>query len=151
MTKAELVLCSQQGSFCVRALPMRDVSQWLGAYGKWSLLSDKNWELKIIQSQKSDIAPVPYPTVDHSEQKCAHFFSEWCIVGHWTGAVWDSECHKIIDGILTYQFYIEWAILDSIHEQVQSIQTFLTLVGFERFVYRHPILCPHTQAMGFLS
>ena len=25
-------------------------------------------------------APVPYSTVHHSEQKCAHFSSEWCIV-----------------------------------------------------------------------
>ena len=25
----------------------------------------------------------------HSEQKCAHFCSEWCIVGYGTGAFWD--------------------------------------------------------------
>ena len=25
----------------------------------------------------------------HSEQKCAHFCSEWCIVGYGTGALWD--------------------------------------------------------------
>ena len=33
--------------------------------------------------------PVPYPTVHHSEQKCAQFYSEWCIVGYGTGASWD--------------------------------------------------------------
>ena len=33
--------------------------------------------------------PVPYPTMHHSEQKCAHFCSEWCIVGYGTGALWD--------------------------------------------------------------
>ena len=25
----------------------------------------------------------------HSEQKCAHFYSEWCVVGYETGALWD--------------------------------------------------------------
>ena len=25
---------------------------------------------------------VPYPTIHHSEQECAHFRSEWCIVGY---------------------------------------------------------------------
>ena len=38
---------------------------------------------------KSHNAPVPYPTMHHSEQKCAHFCSEWCIVGYETGALWD--------------------------------------------------------------
>ena len=39
--------------------------------------------------QKSHNAPVPYPTMQHSEQKCAHFCSECCIVGYETGALWD--------------------------------------------------------------
>ena len=34
-------------------------------------------------------APVPYLTMHHSEQKCAHFFSEWCIVRCRIGALWD--------------------------------------------------------------
>ena len=38
---------------------------------------------------KSHNAPVLYPTVFHSEQKCAHFYSEWSIVGYGTGAFWD--------------------------------------------------------------
>ena len=38
---------------------------------------------------KSQNAPVPYPTILHSEQKCAHFCSEWSIVGYGTGAFWD--------------------------------------------------------------
>ena len=29
------------------------------------------------------------PTMHHSEQKCAHFCSEWCIVGFGTDALWD--------------------------------------------------------------
>ena len=32
---------------------------------------------------------VPYPTMHQLEQKCAHFCSEWCIVGYVTGALWD--------------------------------------------------------------
>ena len=38
---------------------------------------------------KSHSAPVPYPTMLHSEQKCAHFCSEWSIVEYGTGAFWD--------------------------------------------------------------
>ena len=38
---------------------------------------------------KSQNAPVPYPTILYSEQKCAHFCSEWSIVGYVTGALWD--------------------------------------------------------------
>ena len=44
---------------------------------------------EIDQPHKSHNAPVPYPTMHHSEQKCAHFCSEWCIVGYGTGALWD--------------------------------------------------------------
>ena len=38
--------------------------------------------------RKSQNAPVPYPTMLHSEQQCAHFCSEWNIVGYRTGAFW---------------------------------------------------------------
>ena len=38
---------------------------------------------------KSQNAPIPYPTMLYSEQKCAHFYSEWSIVGYGTGAFWD--------------------------------------------------------------
>ena len=38
---------------------------------------------------KSQNAPVPYPTMLYSEQKCAHFCSEWSIVGYGIGAFWD--------------------------------------------------------------
>ena len=41
----------------------------------------------ISQIRKSDIAPVPYPQIYNSEQKCTHFRSELCIVG--TGALWN--------------------------------------------------------------
>ena len=30
-------------------------------------------------------APVPYPTMHHSKNKCEHFCSEWCIMGYRTG------------------------------------------------------------------
>ena len=38
---------------------------------------------------KSQNAPVPYPTMLHSEQKCAHFCSQWNLVGYGTGVFWD--------------------------------------------------------------
>ena len=33
--------------------------------------------------------PLPNPTMHHSEQKCAHFCSEWHIVKYGTAALWD--------------------------------------------------------------
>ena len=44
---------------------------------------------RIDLIHKSQNAPVPYPTMLNSEQKCAHFCSEWSIVGYGTGAFWD--------------------------------------------------------------
>ena len=49
-------------------------------------LQSHSW--KIYQSHKSHTAPVPYPTMHNSEQKCVHFCSEWCIVGYGTDACW---------------------------------------------------------------
>ena len=49
-------------------------------------ISTQPW---IDQFHKFRNAPVPYPTILHSEQKCAHFCSEWSIVGYGTGAFWD--------------------------------------------------------------
>ena len=43
----------------------------------------------IVQSHKSHNAPIPCPTMHHSQQKCAHFCDKWCIVGYRTGALWD--------------------------------------------------------------
>ena len=43
----------------------------------------------IDQFHKFNNAPVPYPAMFHSEQKCAFFCSEWSIVGYGTGAFWD--------------------------------------------------------------
>ena len=42
----------------------------------------------IHQSHKFRKSPVPYPTRYHSEQRCAHFCSEWCIVEYGTGPLW---------------------------------------------------------------
>ena len=38
---------------------------------------------------KSHNSPIPYVTMYHSEQRYAHFCSEWCIVVYGTGALWD--------------------------------------------------------------
>ena len=39
--------------------------------------------------RKSHTAPSPYHKIHHSEQKCAHFCSEWCIMWYWTGVLSD--------------------------------------------------------------
>ena len=47
---------------------------------------------------KSQNAPVPYPTILHSEQKCVHFCSEWSIVDMKQEHSWICEI-----GILTLE------------------------------------------------
>ena len=61
-----------------------------------SVLNGALWDMGQVHCRICEIvlleshnAPVPHPTVHHSEQKCAHFCSEWCIVGYGTGALWD--------------------------------------------------------------
>ena len=61
----------------------------------WANFLHKNcqWQytgpVLIMRIEHYHKAPVPYPTMHHSEQKCAHFCSEWCIVGCGIGALWD--------------------------------------------------------------
>ena len=43
-----------------------------------------------------DDAPFPYPTMLHSEQKCAHLCSEWSIVGYGTGTFWDLRNYAVL-------------------------------------------------------
>ena len=50
----------------------------------------------IDQFHKSQKDPVPYPTMLLLEQKCAHFCSEWSIVGYGTGAFWDCWSRSIL-------------------------------------------------------
>ena len=51
---------------------------------------DADWtKWQLIPIHKSQNASVPYPTILHSEQKCAHFCTEWSIVGYGTDAFWD--------------------------------------------------------------
>ena len=61
--------------------------------GSWCNRQAITWTNVLLVSidliHKSQIAPAPYPTIPHSEQKCAYFCSEWGIVGHGTGAFWD--------------------------------------------------------------
>ena len=51
---------------------------------------------------KSQNALVPYPTMIHSEQKCALFCSDWSIVGYGTGAFWDLWNWSIQNHLHTY-------------------------------------------------
>ena len=43
----------------------------------------------IELSHKSHNAPVPYPIMHHSEQKCGHLCSWWHIVRYGIGVLWD--------------------------------------------------------------
>ena len=49
-------------------------------WGKW---------LQIDLIKNSQNAPVPYPTMLHSEQKCAHFCSEWNSMAYGISAFWN--------------------------------------------------------------
>ena len=42
-----------------------------------------------ICNDKSHNAPAPYPTMHHSDQRCADFCSEWCILVYGTGVLCD--------------------------------------------------------------
>ena len=55
---------------------------------RWATVPDKKLH-RIDLIHKSHNATVPYSTMHHSEQKCAHFCSEWCIVGYETSELWD--------------------------------------------------------------
>ena len=65
------------------------------------------WAMKVFAYTVIDLihtsqnAPAPYPTMHHSEQKCAHFYSEWGIVGYGTGAFWDVWIKSIGDSPIT--------------------------------------------------
>ena len=48
----------------------------------------------ILPIDQSHNASVPYLTINHSKQKCAHFCSEWCILGYGTSALWDRSVAK---------------------------------------------------------
>ena len=68
------------------------------------------------QMNKSHNAPAPYPTMHHSEQKCAIFCSEWCIVWYETGALWDF-------GQLTHHIRPEVAPLVKLQRPLQLLPT----------------------------
>ena len=62
----------------------------------WDTMTSLKCENIIDQSHKSHIASVSYPTMHHSEQKCGHFCSEWCIVGYENDALWDLWIRSIV-------------------------------------------------------
>ena len=77
-----------QGSVTGKMFPFDDVTMtrvpFLGGNSKSVRTTGT-----IDQSHKTNNAPVPYPTIHHSEQKYVHFCSDRCIVGYGTGALWD--------------------------------------------------------------
>ena len=68
-------------SMMTRPIPEQYVRTY--AYSYWGHI------LLIDLIHKSQNAPAPYPTMPHSEQKCAHFCSEWNTMGYGTRAFWD--------------------------------------------------------------
>ena len=64
----------------------------------------------IDQLHKSLNTPVPYPTMLHSEQKCARFCSEWSIMGYGTGAFWELWIRSVGRGEYT-DMVLVWSLL----------------------------------------
>ena len=58
-------------------------------------------DITMDKSCKSHNALFPYPTMYNSEQKCAHFCSEWCIVGYGTGALWGLWMRSLLRGFMS--------------------------------------------------
>ena len=91
-----------------------------------------NLQLLIDLINKSQNAPVPYPTMLHSEQRCAHFCSEWSIVGYGTGAFWD-----------LWNWFIQLA--QTVHSvtlthHISAIVENFTSNGYNRHDYQGPFL-----------
>ena len=84
---------------------------------------------------KSQNAPVPYPTMLHSEQKCTDFCFEWSIVGYGTGAFWDlwnwSTVPSILINILEDDILVisnQYAMIISLHSLACSVLS--SIAGF---------------------
>ena len=76
----------------------------------------------IHHSHKFNNTPVPYSTMHYSEQKCAHFCSEWCIVGY--GALWD-----LWDWSITVQ--LRYPLFDGASSSMQFLyQATVELISF---------------------
>ena len=64
----------------------------------------------IDQTQKSQNTFVPYPTMQHPEQKCAHFCSDGFIVGYRTDALWVLWIRSIVVKIFMDIYHIKRTI-----------------------------------------
>ena len=110
------------------SLQSNTVSHWLGANLEPALPNSPHTEawtkvLKHWPHHKGSTNPIlishnvpfPDPTIHHSEQKCAHFCSEWWIVGFGTGALWDLWDWFIIQVLAmidcyTFTFLLPWPV-----------------------------------------
>ena len=68
------------------------------------------------QIHKSHNAPVPYPTMHHSEQKCAHFCSEWGIVGYRSCIV------GFVKICLFYKCHIHWHSFQNVSFEAMFVE-----------------------------
>ena len=78
--------------------------------GLLRLRVDVPTDTAIEQSHKSQNAPVPYPTIYHSEQKRVHFCSEWCIAGYGIGAFGDLGIRSIVANCDLQHLQIKWKV-----------------------------------------
>ena len=77
----------------------------------------------IDQFHNSLNAPVPYPTILHSNQTCALFCSEWSIVGYGIGAFWNLRIRSILDEWLYIRGHVmeTFSVLPALCERYLSI------------------------------
>ena len=69
---------------------------------------------------KSHNTPVPYQTMHHSEQKCAHLFSEKWIVGYGTGKLFDWCIRSIRIHVINVLVYLFMCSILSFHDYTQT-------------------------------
>ena len=111
----------------------------------------ENWPTVLV-IHKSHNAPVLYPTMHHSSQKCAHFSCEWCIVGHGMGALWDLWDWTMLFNILRPSHTVE-TLYSTIYYSKYFVE--LNLDKSTQYVAlwthkRHPIPRPFGRAMECL-
>ena len=94
---------------------------------------------------KSQNAPVPYPTMLHSEQKCAHFCTVLSIVGYGTGIFWDLWIRPIGETLMSTHIHRKNHVHVShcVDEDIIKWKHFPRPWPFVRGIQRSPLNSPH--------
>ena len=104
---------SMRGSMASE-LTTRDVEDYVFLNWSWRKMQCMlrwkcaNWSDLIDHSHISDNTSVLYPTMFHSEQKCAHPCYECCIVGYGTDALYCGICEF---GLLCNRIFTKFVVL----------------------------------------